>query len=286
MAEQYLAKIRHERSRDSHKGDFGHVLVIAGSKGLTGAAYLTSQAAILSGSGLVTLALPESIYPVLAVKLTEVMTLPLPETKQGSLAGKAEAAIMGFLNKVDVVAIGPGLSREPETQRLVRKLLSRIKQPVVLDADGINALDDNAGALKKRKGVTVITPHPGEMARLTGKDVAYVQKNRESIAKSVSLQYNCVSVLKGHRTVVADSSGKLYVNDTGNSGMSSAGMGDVLTGVIASLIGQGIDAFSASIISVYLHGKAGDIVAAERGQFGLIATDVLNKLPFVFKEAV
>jgi len=285
MFEKHVRQIP-KRADDSHKSDFGHVLVIAGSRSYTGAAFLSSQAAILSGSGLVTLALPESIHPILAVKLTEVMTLPLPETDEATVGKKAGAAISDILKKVNVVAIGPGLSRNKETLGFVRDLVLEITQPVVLDADGINAFEGHAAVLKKRKGVTVITPHLGEMARLTGKDVPYIQKNREDVAKSVSLQYNCVSVLKGHRTVVSNVDGELYINETGNSGMSTAGMGDVLTGVIASLIGQGIGAFSASIIGVYLHGKAGDLVARERGQFGMTASDVLYKLPYVFKEEI
>jgi len=275
-----------KRRKESHKGDFGHVLVVAGSQGMTGAAYLTSQAALLSGSGLVTLSIPESLNAIMEGKLTEVMTLPLPETGDMSLGIRAAGPIVKFSEKADAVAIGPGLSRNKETARLILTLLTEIKKPVIIDADGINALEGKQDVLKRRKGITVLTPHPGEMARLIGKGVDEVQKKREKVAKSVSVQYNCVTILKGYHTVVAGENGEVYVNETGNSGMSTAGMGDVLTGMIASFVGQGVNPFSASVVSVYFHGKAGDIVAREKGQFSLIASDVLGTLPKVFKDSI
>jgi len=285
MVKKHMEKIP-KRSADSNKGDYGHVLVVAGSRGMTGAAYFTGQAALLSGSGLVTTAIPESQYEIMAVKFIEVMTLPVADTKDGAMSAKAEDKILEFSEKSDVVAIGPGMSRNEETAKLIRSLLKNIKKPVVLDADGINALEHHQEALKNRKAMTILTPHPGEMARLIKKDASYVQKARENIAKSFALQYNCVLILKGHRTVVSNSQGDLYINETGNSGMSTAGVGDVLTGVVASLVGQGIDPYSAACAGVYLHGRAGDIAAAERGQFGMIATDVLWNLPRVFRENI
>jgi len=273
------------RHKDSHKGDYGHVLVVAGALGMTGAAYLASQSAIRSGSGLVTLAIPEGLNQIMEIKLTEVMTLPVNQTKDLTISRKAINKIRAFLDKIDVVAMGPGLSRNKETMSLVRGLLLSTKKPVVLDADGINALEGKAGILKRRKADTVITPHPGEMARLIGKDKQYVQKDRENVAKSFSIKYNCVTILKGYRTIVASPDGNVYVNATGNSGMSTAGVGDVLTGMVASLIGQGISGYSASVISVYLHGKAGDIAAWEKSQFGMIASDILDRLPQVFRDA-
>ena len=285
MVKKHISKIP-KRHVDSHKGDYGHVFVIAGSRGMTGAAFLTSQAAILSGSGLVTLAIPESLNPIMEVKLTEVMTLALPETKDASLSNTAGKSILDFAESVNVIAIGPGLSKNKDTQTLVRELVEKIKKPIVLDADGINALAGHPEILKKRKGVTVLTPHPGEMARFIDEDISYIQKNREKVAKNISVEYNCVTILKGYRTIVANPDGEIYVNRTGNSGMSTAGVGDILTGLVASLIGQGIDPYSASILSAYFHGKAGDLAALEKGQFSLIASDLLLKLPQVFRDAV
>ena len=285
MVKQHMSKIP-KRRIDSHKGDYGHVFVIAGSQGLTGAAYLACQAAMISGSGLVTLAIPKSLNPIMEVKLTEVMTFALPETKDLTLSLGAEKNILDFVEGVNVVAMGPGLSRNEETRELILKLIEKISKPLVLDADALNALSENPGLLKKRKNVAVLTPHPGEMARLIGKDISYVQKNREKVAKEIALEYNCVAILKGYKTIIANPSGETYVNDTGNSGMSTGGVGDVLTGMVASFMGQGIDAYSASVLSVYFHGKAGDVAAKDKGQLSMIATDILDKLPHVLKEYV
>lgn len=273
-----------KRQSDSHKGDFGHVFVIAGSSGYTGAAYLTSQAALLSGSGLVTLGCGKTIYPVMAAKLTEVMVRPFFETKDYSLSLLAEKELLAFSEKCDAVAIGPGISQNRETQQLVRGLLGKIDKAKVLDADGINAFAGNLEALKKARMPMVMTPHPGEMARLIGKDVAEVQKDRKDIATKFSREYNTVLVLKGHNTVVADPRGEVYINETGNAGMASGGMGDVLTGMIASFLGQDVEPFAAAALGVYFHGLAGDLAAKEKGLLSLTATDLLNKLPDVLKK--
>ena len=285
MVKKHLAKIP-TRRKDTHKGDFGHVFVLAGSRGLTGAAYLASQAALLSGSGLVTCGIPESLNTIMEIKLTEAMTLPLSETKEGSLALDAEKDILDFTGKIDAVSLGPGLSRNTETQKLVRNLLKKIDKPLVLDADGVISVVGNCDILKKRKNPTVLTPHPGEMASLVGKDVRAIQATRTKTALDFAKKYNIILVLKGHRTIVANPKGSFYINETGNSGMSTAGVGDVLTGMISSFVGQGIDAFSAAVIGVYLHGLAGDIAAKEKGQFSLIASDLLDKLPQAIKEVL
>lgn len=282
MVKKHLSKIP-PRKQDTHKGDFGHVFVLAGSRGLTGAAYLTSQAALVAGSGLVTCGIPKSLNIVMEIKLTEAMSLALPETKELSLSSSSEEAIIDFSRNIDVVAIGPGLSRHQDTQILVRNLLKRLDKPVVIDADGVIALQGHCEILKKRKATTILTPHPGEMSRLIEKDVSTIQRNREKTTTLFAKKYNIIIVLKGHRTVVANSKGDVYINKTGNSGMSTAGVGDVLTGVIASFVGQGIDPYSAAIVGVYLHGLAGDIAAKEKGQFSLIASDLLDKLPQAIK---
>ncbi len=272
--------------KDSHKGDYGHVFVLAGSLGMTGAAYLCSEAALVSGSGLVTLGIPKSLNDIMEVKLTEVMTLSLDETPEKTLSVKAKNDILAFASKSNVCAIGPGLSVNKSTKELIKKILPSIDKPVVIDADGLNALESNVDILKKRKAPTVVTPHVGEMKRLMGKVKKDAKNFKENVAKEFSLKYNVVVVLKGHKTVVAAPNGALFVNNTGNSGMSTAGCGDVLTGMIASFIGQGIDPYGASVLAVYMHGKSGDIVAKEKGQFSLIATDLISTLPRVFKEIV
>ncbi|MFH0838910.1 MAG: NAD(P)H-hydrate dehydratase [Candidatus Omnitrophota bacterium] len=271
------------RESGAHKGDFGHVFVLAGSPGFTGAAYLAGEAAITSGSGLVTVGVPKSLHVILASKFVEVMTKPLPETKKGTLSFRALGEIQDFSKKTDVLAVGPGLSCEMETQRLVHKLITTVDKPIVLDADGLNAVSKDLELLKKRKRDMVITPHPGEMARLIKRDVDFIQKNRIKIAKDFARNFKLTVVLKGHRTVVADSKGNCYINETGNPGMATAGSGDVLTGVIAGLVGQGIGIFDATTLAVYVHGASGDLAKEEKGEISLIATDILKYLPFAFK---
>ncbi len=284
MVREHIEKIPFRRE-DSHKGDYGRILVLAGSRGMTGAAYLCSQGALYSGSGLVTSGIPESLNNVMEIKLTEVMTLPLPETDTQSLSLKAKKKILDFAKKCDAVAMGPGLGREGSTRMLVSELLEEMEAPVVLDADGINALEGDLALLAKREYATVVTPHPGEMARLMKKDVSGIQSNRIDMAKSVAEVTGSVVCLKGHKTVVASPDGKAYVNETGNSGMASGGTGDVLTGMIASFIGQGIDVYSSAVCAAYLHGLAGDIAAEEIGQFCMTASDILQYLPDAFEKA-
>jgi len=285
MVKQHISKIP-ARKLGTHKGDFGHVLILAGSRGMTGAAYLASQAALRSGSGIVTCGIPESLNQIMEIKLTEAMTLPLPETKDASLALSSKVAIVEFSRKVDAVAIGPGISRHKDTQKLVLALLKNLDKPLVLDADGIIALENNCGFLKKRSLPTILTPHPGEMSHIVGRDVRTIQENRKDIALSFAKKHKVILVLKGHQTVVCDPEGNVYINKTGNSGMSTAGAGDVLTGMIASFVGQGIAPYSAAVIAVYLHGLAGDFAAKDKGQFSLIATDILDRLPEAIKETI
>jgi len=272
-----------KRKKETNKGDYGHVFIIAGSPGFTGAAALCSKAALLCGSGLATLGIAKGLNTILARKLTEVMTKPLPETSAGTLSEKAFAQIMEFSKKADCVAIGPGLSREPGTQKLVRKLIVSLRKPVVLDADGLNAIAGCAPLLKRALAPVVVTPHPGEMARLTGLPVNASLGGKERVAKTFANKYNVVCVLKGHRTVVARPDGKTYVNNTGNPGMAKGGTGDVLTGMIASFIGQGIGPFEAASLGVYLHGLAGDLAAKEKGEASMLASDLLDKIPEAIK---
>ncbi len=278
------------RKSNTHKGSYGRVLVLAGSPGLTGAACLCSKAALRSGSGIVTLGVPESLNPVMEAKLTCVMTHPLPETKASTLSNKGRKKIMKLCESHDVVALGPGLSQQPETRELVLWLIKNIDLDMVIDADGLNALANNVNVLHKIKKSAVLTPHPGEMSRLAGLSSAKdVQKERlntatpfvQSIRKKLSNERRLILVLKGDKTIVADS-GKVYVNRTGNPGMATAGAGDVLTGIIASLIGQGHDVFDASQLGVYIHGLAGDIAANKKGELSMIASNIIEYLPDAF----
>lgn len=273
-----MAKILKRRKPNTHKGDYGHVFVVAGSIGMTGAAYLTSEAALLTGSGLVTCAIPKSLNVIMEKKLTEVMTLPVEDRGKGYFLANAFSKIKNFSKKADAIAIGPGLSQKFEVKKLVKRFIRNLKLPIILDADGINCIADRPDILKKAKNPLIITPHPGEMSRLIHKKVDSIQKNRKKVAKEVSRKFGVTVVLKGRDTVVASPNGSVYVNKTGNPGMASGGVGDVLTGMIASLVGQGFTPFNAAKFGVYLHGLAGDIAAKEKGEASLRAQDVLNSI--------
>ncbi|MEA3328616.1 MAG: NAD(P)H-hydrate dehydratase [Candidatus Omnitrophota bacterium] len=272
-----------KRKQNSHKGDYGHVLVLSGSEGMTGAASLCSLGALRSGCGLVTLGIPRSLNPIMEVKLTEVMTKPLVETTNASLSLKAAPEIKRILKDVDVVALGPGLTTNKGTKSLVNELIKTISKPLVLDADGLNCIAGNSSVLKLIKYPVVITPHPGEMARLARMEIDTIQRNRQKVAKDFANRHNLVVVLKGYQTVVAGPETDSYVNKTGNSGMATAGAGDILTGMIASLISQGIPEYEAAKLAVYTHGKAGDLASKKKGKISLIASDILDNLAAVFK---
>ncbi len=269
------------RKLDSHKGDYGHLLVIGGSPGLTGATALCSLSALRAGAGLVTLGIPESLNPILEVKLTEVMTKPLPETKEKTVSLKALPTVLEFSKKIDAFAIGPGISTQKETADFLLNLLPQIDKPTVLDADGLNILAKDISVLKKINAPFILSPHPGEMARLVKKPLSEIQKNREKITRDFAGAYRVVLVLKGSKTIVADQK-NTYINHTGNPGMATAGSGDVLTGIIGALLAQGLSSFEAAKFGVYLHGLAGDLAAQNKGEISLIASDILEKLPEAF----
>jgi len=269
------------RTREAHKGDFGRVLVIAGSRGMIGAACLTANAALRAGAGLVKLAVPSSVWDVAASKLTCVMTAGFPDTTGGMFAESAFESLLEESQWADVVALGPGLGRAVETGRLVRRLVTDIRPPLVIDADGLFHLSGRLDRLDMRKSPTTLTPHPGEMANLLGCEVAIVQADRGGTASEVARKHGVICVLKGAGTVVSDGR-QTYTNTTGNPGMASGGTGDVLTGVIAGLIGQQLSPFDAAVLGVHLHGLAGDLAAVRYGLHGLIASDVLDFLPAAF----
>jgi len=274
------------RKLSANKGDFGHILILAGCARYSGAAVLCAEGALHSGAGLVTLGIPKSINSaVIRIKPKEVMTLPLTETKERTLSSGAYKKIKDFAKNIDLLIIGPGLGQEKATQALIRKVLAQIDIARIIDADGLNALAGRLNLLKTHnsKLMTILTPHPGEMARLLGTSVKKVQSNRKEIARRFSKKYKVTCVLKGHNTVVADQKGSLYINKTGNPGMASGGCGDVLTGMIGAFLGQGLDAFSAAKYAVYLHGLAGDMAAKKKTQISLIASDIIDKIPEAIK---
>jgi hydroxyethylthiazole kinase-like uncharacterized protein yjeF len=280
---ELVQRLLPRRRAYSHKGDYGRIFVLAGSRGYTGAAALTAEAALRAGAGLVTLGIPASLNPILEEKLTEVITRPLPEA-DGSLAYAALEEIKRALQAQDVLALGPGLGRHPETARLVKDLVRQAGLPTVIDADGLNNLSDEPELIKKAEGPLVLTPHPGELSRLNKRAIAEIEADRVGVARAFAAEYKVVLVLKGVPTVVALPDGRCYLNSTGNSGLASGGSGDVLTGLIAGLMGQGLEPWQAAVCGVYLHGLVADRLKPETGERGMIAGDLVRKLPQVLRE--
>jgi NAD(P)H-hydrate epimerase len=266
------------RRADSNKGDYGRVLVLAGSRGMVGAAAMAGTAALRAGAGLVTVGTPRSVYPILAAQVVCCTTRPLPETPAATLSDRGSSAILEWAESFDVVALGPGLGRHPSTTRLVHHLVLKLPKPMVLDADGLNALAEDVAVLRRAPAPRILTPHPGEMARLAGLSVGQVQQLRKLVALRFARENRVVLVLKGHRSIVTDGR-RVFVNPTGNPGMATGGAGDVLTGAIAALIGQRLGPFEAAVLGTYVHGLSGDLAAKRFGEVGLIATDVLDFLP-------
>ncbi len=271
------------RNPDTHKGDYGHLLVIAGSVGKTGAAAMACQAALRMGAGLVTLAIPKSLNAILEMKLTEVMTEPLPETPKQTLSLRAFSAIVRLCENKRAVIIGPGLGTLKETQSLILKLIRTLDLPIILDADGLTALATQPKTLPIKNRSLVLTPHPGEMARLIRSQVKEVLEDRVGLSRNFSQSQHVHLILKGHPTLITTPKGEVYINPTGNPGMASGGTGDVLTGMIGGLVCQGFDILSSLQIAVYLHGMAGDEGAQEMGEKSLIATDIIEKIPTLLK---
>ena len=265
------------RAAESHKGDFGRVLVVAGSLGRSGAAHLAALGALRSGAGLVTIAAPRSIVPILSAMMPEYMTEPLEETSAGTIDFTAVERVLD--RQADVIALGPGLGQDPSTAAFVQAIVERAGVPLVLDSDGLNAFVEDPERLTGRDGVDVIiTPHPGEMARLFGASVEQIQSDRLAHAREFASGHRVHVVLKGHRTVIATPEGRSFVNLTGNPGMATGGTGDLLTGMIAAWFAQILDAEGASKLAVYLHGAAGDLADADEGENALIATDIAARL--------
>jgi len=281
-----LAPLIEPRPVESNKGNYGHVLVIGGSVGKAGSVAMAGMAALRAGAGLATVATPRSVLPTVAGFHPELMTEPLAETRAGTIAAGAEGRLDALVIGKNVLAIGPGISRLPETSELVRTLVSKSEVPIVLDADGLNAFEGHTDELSGKGRVLVITPHPGEMARLVGCTIAEVQKDRMGVARQFAREHELTVVLKGHRTLVVQPHGEAWVNTTGNPGMSTGGTGDILTGMAAAMLGQHPDSpVLATCAAVHLHGLAGDVMLESVGEHSMVATDLLRGLPEAFWRA-
>jgi NAD(P)H-hydrate epimerase len=286
-----FASLLAPRARDANKGSYGHVLVIGGSVGKTGAAAMAGFAALRAGAGLSTVATAKSALPTVASFHPELMTEALPETEQGTISVRALGSGLDSLLARKTLAIGPGISRNSETAEFVRAVVERAgassgdSAGMVVDADALNAFEGMAGKLNGRGRTLVITPHPGEMSRLTGLSIAEIQANRLEVARKFAREHELIVVLKGHRTLITAPDGTVWVNPTGNPGMATGGTGDVLTGMVAGLVAQHPkDAFLATALAVYLHGLAGDLAAEARGENSLVATDLIRFLPAAFAQ--
>lgn len=274
------------RPRESNKGNYGHVLVVGGSVGKAGSVAMAGIASLRAGAGLSTVATAKSALPTVAGFHPELMTEPLPETDSGTIATGAGVRIEELLKTMTVAAVGPGISRDPHTATLARSLVVNQKVPLVLDADGLNAFEGRTSELNGRGRTLVITPHPGEMARLAGCSTADVQKDRLGIARKFATEHELIVVLKGHRTLVVQPNGEAWVNTTGNPGMSTGGTGDILTGMVAGMIAQRPkEALRAVCAAVYLHGLAGDVMLPDVGEHSMVATDLIHGLPAAFRKA-
>jgi NAD(P)H-hydrate epimerase len=286
IAAREVAPLIGPRPLAANKGSFGHVLVIGGSMGKAGAAAMAGMAVLRTGAGLSTVATPKAVLATVAGFHPEVMTEPLEETEAGSISTRALASgkLEALLKGKTVLAVGPGISRHPETSEFVRSLIVKCKAPIVLDADGLNAFEGQGTELNGKGRTLVITPHPGEMARLAGSTVAVVQRDRINVARTFAREHELIVVLKGHRTLIAQPDGTVWVNTTGNPGMATGGTGDILTGMVAGSIAQNPDRIVEAVIAaVHLHGLAGDVACESMGEHSLVATDLVKALPEAFR---
>ncbi len=271
------------RPDNAHKGTMGTLLNVCGCYGMAGAGMLAAKAALRTGAGLVKWALPQSIYPVAASQIWECVYLPMAQTEAGALSAENISLILSAAEKSTALLMGCGLSVCADTRQIVTTLLKECSKPLVLDADALNCIADRPEVLKTAATVPVITPHPAEMGRLTGKSAAQINSDRQNTALSFAAEYGAVTVLKGAKTVVASPDGRVLTNPTGNSGMATGGSGDVLAGMVASLTAQGTEAFEAAAAAVYLHGLAGDLAAERFGKASMLPTDLIEFIPQAIK---
>lgn len=272
------------RPLQAHKGDYGHLVVLAGSPGKTGAATMVCSGALRTGTGLVTLGIPAALNPILESKLTEAMTEPLPDAGTGYLSADALERIVQLVEGKTALALGPGISTQHQVQEILLDLIPQLSLPLVIDADGITALAAGPEILKQCMNPVILTPHPGEMARLMGLTTDKVQADRIGVATACAAAYDCIVVLKGYKTVIATPEEEVYINTTGNPGMASGGTGDVLTGMIGGLLAQGLPPLEAATWGTYLHGLAGDRAAQALGEIPLIAGDIIDHIPDALRE--
>ena len=289
LSQEEIAGFLPPRPEDGHKGTFGHLVALAGSRGFTGAARLVSMAALRSGVGLVTAAIPKPLSDVIACSFLEPMTLALDSTDADTIDFESLATLLDFLTGKSAMVVGPGLSTHPSTTRLVRRLYALRPAPMVVDADGLNALAAHRERLVARDDMgaaasAVLTPHPGEMSRLTGLETSEIQRTRAETTSHYAAQWQSVVVLKGHDTIIAAPDGRLRRCPTGNQGMATGGSGDVLAGIIGALLAQGTAPFEAACAGVYVHGLAGDIAAREKTARAMIAGDIIEALPQAWRE--
>lgn len=281
--EKFVRENFPKRENNSQKGDYGKVLVIAGSVGMTGAAYLASQSAVISGSGLVTLALPSGLNNAMEAKTTEVMTVPLAQT-DGHIAQRSVEIILDRVDRADAVLIGPGIGRSADISGILERVLEYSKVPVIIDADGINAAAKNMNILSECTCPVIFTPHTVEMSRLTGLDKEYIEENRLTVSQEFAEEYGVSVILKGHHTVVTGQDGVQYINTTGNSGLATGGSGDVLAGITASIAARGVRAASAAAMAVYIHGLAGDIARDKYGIDSVTAANVMECISHALRQ--
>jgi len=272
-----------KRKRDSHKGNYGHLFIVAGSLGKTGAAALAARAAYKTGAGLVTVGTPRTCLPIVARSMMELMTEPLAETEEKTISSEALPRVLGLIKGKDALLVGPGISTQESTRQFVCKLIPKIKQPLVIDADGLNVLSSKRELLEKLPRPTILTPHPGEFARLVGLTIPEVLKSRLELVPRFAREYGVILVLKGYRTLVGSPDGRTFINPTGNPGMATGGTGDVLSGMIGALLMQQRDPLLAALAAVYLHGLSGDLASQRVGERAIVASDLIRFLPQALK---
>ncbi len=278
-----MKNLLEDRKKDTHKGTYGRLGIIGGSRGMTGSVYLSSQAALRTGSGLVYSLVPESLETIMSIKLVEAIVKPIYDRGSGFFVRESLGRILKEIKKLDLIALGPGMGVDKERVELVGEIIRKTNIPILIDADGLNCISKDLKILEEIKAPIIITPHPGEMARLLNLDISEIQAKREYYARFFSEKYKLVTVLKGHESLVVSPDGQVYKNKTGNPGMSTAGTGDVLTGMITSFLGQGLSPFDAGKLGVYVHGLAGDIARDELGEYSIIARDLIKYIPQAIK---
>lgn len=280
---EFKLKKREDRT---NKGDYGRVGIIGGSTGMSGSIFLSTESALRTGSGLVYGIVPKSLETIMSIKLIEAIVKPIEDESLGYFTERSIEEIFMEIENMNVLGIGPGMGVDSNRVKLISEIISDVEIPMVIDADGLNCLSKNIELLHKKKNEIVLTPHPGEMSRLIGVSIDEIEKDRIRYAKEFSKKYNIILVLKGNKTVVSNNKGDVYINDTGNPSMATAGSGDVLTGIISSLIGQGYDVFESAKLGVYIHGLSGDISRDKLGEYGVLARDILDNIPLAMKSLI